>query len=375
MESDISQFSASPLARQHTWTLAAYRYMLRKRLGRRSNIDLRSVAAKSWEIAPGELTVSPSAFYLPGQLERVTGWEGKRFYPYVHPGPTMQGGISLQQAPTRGYLIKDVWLVEGALYKGRASHWLSLKPSTFPTISVDHEVDRAAIYCTQNGNTWFGNWLTEDCPTYALACNEGVPVTTAPSARFPLYTQAPAYEDWLEMKPLRLRSAFLRELVLFEDQANNRNRSARYRAIGDKLLAHVAHAPHPGVFLLRGGDGDLRLLRNELALAEHLRASRGFRIVNPLKCDVPGIVAACAGARVVMGVEGSQLVHGVNVLQPGGCLLTLQPPNRFVSYYKYLTDRDGQHFGFVVGTPEGDGFTIDIGEVERTLDLFPRQSV
>ncbi|WP_296229753.1 glycosyltransferase 61 family protein [Pseudomonas sp. UBA4617] len=375
MESNSSQFSASPLARQHTWTLAAYRYMLRKRLGRHGVTDLRSIAARSWEIAPGELTVSPPAFYLPGQLERVTGWEGKRFYPYVHPGPTMQGGISVQQAPTRGYLIKDVWLVEGALYKGRACHWLSLKPRPFPTISVDYEVDRAAIYCTQNGNTWFGTWIAEDCPTYALACNEGVPVTTAPSARFPLYAQAPAYEDWLEMKPLRLRSAYFRELVLFDDQGNNRSRHVRYRAMGDKLLAHVAHAPHPGVFLLRGGDGDLRLLRNELALAEHLRATRGFRIVDPLKSDVPDIVAACAGARVVIGVEGSQLVHGLNVLQPGGCLLTLQPPNRFVSYYKYLTDRDDQHFGFVVGTPEGNGFTVDIGEVERTLDLFPRQSV
>ncbi|MGS7249622.1 glycosyltransferase family 61 protein [Pseudomonas anuradhapurensis] len=375
MESDISQSGTPAPARQHTWTLAAYCNMVRKRLGGRSVIDLKSIADKSWDIAPGETTVSPPAIYLPGQLERVTGWEGKRFYPYVHPGPTMRGGISVQQGPTRGYLFKDVWLVEGALYKGKASHWLSLKPRTFPTITVDREVDRAAIYCTQNGNTWFGTWLMEDCPTYALARNEGVPVTTAPSARFPLYPQVQAYEDWLEMRPLRLRSAFFRELVLFDDLSNNRSRHARYRAMGEKLLAHVAHASHPGVFLLRGSDGDLRLLRNELALAEHLRATRGFRIVNPLKCDVPTIVAACAGARVVMGVEGSQLVHGVNVLQPGGCLLTLQPPNRFVSYYKYLTDRDDQHFGFVVGTPEGDGFTIDIGEVERTLDLFPRHTV
>ncbi len=374
MGSDISQCSASPPARQHTWTLAAYQYMLRKRLGRCSVIDLKSVAANSWDIAPGEVTLSPPAIYLPGQLERVTGWEGQRFYPYVHPGPTMRGGISMQQGPTRGYLIKDVWLVEGALYKGNASHWLSLKPSTFPTISVDHEVDRAAIYCTQNGNTWFGNWLTEDCPTYALACNEGIPVTTAPSARFPLYPQVPAYEDWLEMRPLRLRSAFFRELVLFDDQANNRNRHARYRAMADKLLAHVAHAPHPGVFVLRGGEGDRRLLRNELALAEHLHATRGFRIVNPAQADVASIVAACAGARVVIGVEGSQLAHGVNVLPPGGCLLALQPPNRFVSYYKYLTDRDHQHFAFVVGRPDGDGFTVDIGEVERTLDLVARQA-
>ena len=375
MGSDISQFSASPETKQHTWTLAAYRYMARKRLGKNTALDLKSIASKSWDIAPGETTVSPPAIFLSGQMERVTGWEGKRFYPYVHPARTMEGGISTLQGPTRGYLIKNVWLVDGALYKGKASHWLSLKPSTFPTIIVDNEIDRGAIYCTQNGNSWFGTWLMEDCPTYALACNEGIPVTTAPSARYPLFTQAPAYEDWLGMKPVRLRSAFFRELVLFDDQSNNRSRHARYRAMGDKLLSHVPHAPHPGVFLLRGGDGDLRLLRNELELAEHLRVTRGFRIVNPLKSDVPSIVAACAGARVVIGVEGSQLVHGVNVLQPGGCLLTLQPPNRFVSYYKYLTDRDYQHFGFVVGIPEADGFVIDIGEVERTLDLFPQVNV
>mgnify|MGYP006197817785 CR=1 FL=1 len=68
MGSDISQFSASPAARQHTWTLAAYRYMLRKRLGRRAAIDIKNLATKSWDIAPGEATVSPPAIFLPGQL-------------------------------------------------------------------------------------------------------------------------------------------------------------------------------------------------------------------------------------------------------------------------------------------------------------------
>lgn len=62
MGSDISQFSPAPADRQHTWTLAAYRYMARKRLGGNSTIDLKSIAAKSWDIAPGEVTVSPPAF-------------------------------------------------------------------------------------------------------------------------------------------------------------------------------------------------------------------------------------------------------------------------------------------------------------------------
>jgi hypothetical protein len=36
----------------------------------------------------------------------------------------------------------------------------------------------------------------------------------------------------------------------------------------------------------------------------------------------------------------------------------------------HLTDRDHQRFGFVVGTPDGEGFRIDPSEVERTLDLM-----
>ncbi|WP_415768469.1 glycosyltransferase family 61 protein [Pseudomonas sp. LB3P38] len=371
MESDVSQISTSTTGNRKKWTLAAYRYMARKRLARKAEISLKSLAVKTWDVAPGGISHSPPAFFLPNQMDRVTGWEAKRFYPFEHPARTMEGLGDVVQGPTRGYLIKDVWLIDGALYKDNASFWLSLKPGMFPRILVENEIERGAAYCTQNGNTWFGTWLMENCPTYSLACDEGVPITTAPSARFPLFTQAPAYEDWFDMKPLRLSSAFFRELVLFDDVSNNQSRHLRFRAMGEKLLSHVSYESHPGVFILRGGDGDLRFLRNEMELAEHLRKTRGFRIINPLKTDVPTIVATCAGARTVMGVEGSQLVHGVNVLPQGGSLLVLQPPNRFVSYFKYLTDRDNQNFGFVVGTPEGDGFKIDIQEVERTLDLLP----
>ena len=70
---------------------------------------------------------------------------------------------------------------------------------------------------------------------------------------------------------------------------------------------------------------------------------------------------------IELRVEGSQLIHGMNVLSPGASVLTLQPPDRFVCFYKYLTDRDQQHFGFVVGIPDGSGFRIDLDELERTF--------
>jgi capsular polysaccharide biosynthesis protein len=112
------------------------------------------------------------------------------------------------------------------------------------------------------------------------------------------------------------------------------------------------------------------VLRNELELAHRLHERRGLRILDPRQADVPTIVAACAGARVVVGVEGSGLIHGILSLRAGGAVLALQPPGRFVGLYKHLTDRDDQRFAFVVGRPEGEDFRVDPEEVERTLDLL-----
>ncbi|MFY0729839.1 glycosyltransferase 61 family protein [Pseudomonas sp. NFX15] len=358
------------------WSLAAYHHLLKSRLTGKPPLTLQSVAVKSWEIAPGEVAIAPPAFFLPNQLERVTGWAGDQFYPFEHPRRTMEGIGPVEHGPTRGYLLKNAWLIDGTLYNGNAKSWLSPRTSRLPRIRVETEIERGALYCTAGGNKWFGSWLMDDCITYPLACNEGVPVTTAVSDELVSAAKhgilhAPGYENWLGMKPVRLRNAFFHELVIFDDLSQNRHKHLRFRTMGEKLLSHVNASSHPGVFILRGNKGELRLLRNEMELAERLRDRRGFRIIDPAKSDVATIVAACAGARTVVGIEGSHLIHGVNVLQPGGSLLILQPPNRFLCFFKYLTDRDHQNFGFVVGKQEGEGFSVDAQEVERTLDLFP----
>jgi len=343
------------------WTIVAIEHLFKKWIARKSSHTLESVATKTWEIAPSETSISPPAFFLPDQLERVTGWA----FSSEHPRRTMEGGKVFHKA-TRGFLLKDVWLIDGALYKDDAHSWLAPRTSRWPRLHVETEIGRGAVYCTYGGNKYFGSWLIDDCLTYPLACAEGIPVTTAQAVG--LHTLG--YEDWLDMKPTRLHNAFFRELVIFEDIGQNRHRHLRFRTMSDRLLSHVKAATHPGVFILRGGMGE-RLLQNEIELAEHLRVQRGFNILDPMKADVPAIVAACAGARTVVGVEGSQLCHGIAVLQPGGSLLALQPSNRFVSALKPLMDRDQQHFGFVVGHAKGKGFCIDPIEVERTLDLFP----
>ena len=106
------------------WSLAAYKHMLKTRLTRKPSLMLQSVAVKTWEIAPREMAIAPPAFFLPNQLERVTGWAGDLFYPFEHPRRTMEGIGEVEHGPTRGYLLKDAWLIDGALYKGNAKSWL-----------------------------------------------------------------------------------------------------------------------------------------------------------------------------------------------------------------------------------------------------------
>lgn len=329
-------------------------------LGPRAPAEL---ATRRWQLAPPSQAITPPAVFLPGQLERITGW----VFADEHPGREMIGGQAVTHAATLAYELRDAWLVDGVLYKGAACLHLSPRSHRVPQLHVHHELSDAGIYGSPAGNRWFGQWLMDDCPAYPLARDVGVPVTTA---RHP-GAHATAYEAWLGMRPTVVRSAWLQRAVLFSDVGQNRDKHRRFRAMSDALLRHVEPAAeHPGVLIVRGLAGERRVLLGERALAERLRERRGLRILDPMQADVPTIVRTCAGARVVLGVEGSALIHGILALRPGAAVLALQPPGRFCGLYKHLTDRDGQRFAFVVGRPEGEGFRVDADEVERTLDLL-----
>ncbi len=145
----------------------------------RAGPELESVAELSWEIAPGLESVSRGAYFLPNQLERVTGMA------YTDdPLRDVAAGIQSFQAPTRGFLIKNAWLLDGSLYtrdkrfdlhaRRRLQPWRRY----VPRVRVDHELERGAIYSTIEGSEFFGLWLTDDCSTYPLARSEGIPLTS-----------------------------------------------------------------------------------------------------------------------------------------------------------------------------------------------------
>jgi hypothetical protein len=333
---------------------------------------LEAIAEKSWQVEAGGMTVSRAAFFLPGQLERVTGMA------YTDdPGRDMRGGITTLQPPTRAYLLTDVTLLDGSLYKRdkrldmHARMRLSKIARYIPRMRVEDEVEQAAIYSSYDGNEFFGLWLTDDCPNYLLAKEAGVPVTA-------LETASPhmlEYEARLGMTPLRTGGALLHKATLFDDRwGNNPGKHGRLGRVRERLLAGLTVKPHPGVFILRRDSGKRRTMHNEVELAEYLRERWGFSIADVTREDAASILAKCAGARVVAGVEGSHLMHGLMVLEQGASVLTLQPPDRFCGVIKRTSDMEYLNYGFVVGRAEEGGFRADVDEVERTLDLFPQST-
>ncbi|MEM8971455.1 MAG: glycosyltransferase family 61 protein [Pseudomonadota bacterium] len=337
-----------------------------KKLGRLVP-DLECAAVEQIELAPSSQRYIRPAVFLPGQIERISGTEFGTRDEVVR---DFQGGFDSTEAPTVAYRMKSVDLVDGALYaKGAVKH-LKVRNQRIPIYRQPTNVGSGAIFESWLGNRWFGNWLQDDCLTYPLASQFGTPFTT----RVRPGGHVPEYESVLGMMPLRSEHAHFEELTVFCDFSHNESRRARSEEFRKKLIATSRYKHHAGVFLLRGTTGDKRVLLNERAAAEHLAAKYGLQVLDPSTASLEQIIEACAGARTIVGVEGSHLVHGLMIMPANASLLVIQPPTRTVSVLKFVTDRQGQTYAFVVGKGSDQEFSVSIEELERTLDLAHERS-
>jgi len=351
------------VARRRHWLPRPYVqpgvHRLRQLLRRRAD-DILARAATQWEVAPASSVAVRPAKCLPGQISRIRRAEFGTIDEVVR---DFAGGFDSHQPPTQAYRLTGVLLMGGVLYADGAARHLKPRSGRLPMGFAVREVTCAAMHESWVGNRWFGNWLSDDCLTYRLAEQAGCPFATSPASGHQF-----AYEQQLGIAPVRRTSAFFEELILFDDKPHNEGKRDRATDMRRRLIGHEPDR-HPGVFLLRGGTGARRILRNERVIAEHLAARRGFQILDPTTADLGDIVAACAGAEVVAGVEGSHLLHGLVVMPPAARALVIQPPTRAVSVLKLLTDRQGQDYSLVVGEGNDEVFDACAGEIERTLDL------
>lgn len=267
---------------------------------------------------------------------------------------------------TIGYRFSHVDYVDGVLYHKGAELHLRQRQSRLPIYRRPQNEISGALYESWVGNRWFGNWLMDDCLTYQLAKEAGQPVTSNSAI-----SHMPRYENLQSMNPSRIGDTHFNELTLFDDRHNNSNRMARAATQRTQLAAGRDTSSTPGVFLLRGTTGDHRRLSNEMELAERLSAKYGIRFMLAEDYTTDQLLDACAGAKLVIGVEGSQLVHGLAVMPAGGALITLQPPDRVTTALKLMCDRLDLRFCALIGEGSIEGFTIDANNVDAVLDMIP----
>ena len=343
-------------------SLHPFAHRLHRLLGRASH-EVDAAAVESWEIAPGDVRAVSPVIVLPGQIDRITRTE---FETLEHLTRVIDGDPAERFAPTTAYRLRDVALVDGTLYSGHVALHLRPRQKGLRVAKLAREAGTCCLYETWLGNRYFGNWLLNDCLSYRLTDGVGDAVTTMQEGG----DHISSYETLLGITPRRIGDTHFETVILFDDYANNSNRLARAQDMRRRLLQGRSPQTNPGVFLLRRQTGDQRCLQNEQEIAEHLEARFGFRAMYPPDHSVAELADACGGASIIAGVEGSQLVHGIAAMAPGGTLLTLQPPDRATTSAKLLTDRMQQRFAMIVGYGDTRSYRIDLDDVSRTMDVI-----
>ena len=346
-------------------TIAPVEYAVRRALGGRRT--LRDMASRTWVIEPESSQVVPKATYLEETLSRVTA-----------PAPfstleiqyAMIAGGKMSHLPITAIQLKGASLVGGSVYV--RGHRMALAPASgfrLRDLMDGARVPSASLGCTYFGNLFFGHFWTDDVPLMQLG-QELAPVVR--TAKAPTGHQRELLE-LLGLSPQLPSCVVMDELIVLEDAAQTKSKERRYRQIRAAYTQRFARPDPPrGVFLFRGSSGAARQCENEAEIAEALER-RGFVCLHPERMTLAELARASWGARVVVGVEGSQLVHGLYTVAEGGSFLALTPPMRFGNIIKNYTDCLEMQYGFVVGEPTGGsaspaGFKVSLDEVLRVLE-------
>lgn len=346
---------AELMLNRHRLTQRAWRLLN----GRKSYRDLSD---KQWTLAASEKSDSPAAFFLPDGLERVTGVQEETTLD--HEMVRIRGGVR-EHGATVAYRIRDVWIQGGHAYSKALKIPLTVGGESWRVSGRRESLAEATLACSLNGNKFFAHWMTDDL-TAALAARHLTPPIRVNQQQT---IHQKEYTEVFDVRPATVENAHIRELICLDDVGQNRFKRERYQYLRSRLKPFAQQPAPGGIMILRGTTGVRRLLINEQSVAAFLER-RGYTIIDAAQMSVPEIGRLAVGASVLVGVEGSHLVHGLYGLREGGAIVTLQPPQRFNHLFKDYTDCLGMKYGFVVGKPANDGFEIVIDELAKTLDMI-----
>lgn len=270
---------------------------------------------------------------------------------------------SFQTTPARVADLRDVVVLGGHVFHAEGRNLLKDDLKLRGLWSMPPRMDHVSVPNTFLGQHFFGHWLRDDCSGFEVAQGLG-PVV---SVERPVYRDAPAYERLLDQS-WRDHQAFSAARATFvSDVGFSPAKAERLRALRARLRAKAGGGRGSEiVFIRRGVNDPLRNPLNEAALVERLR-QEGVRIVD-VDQTVEAVLDETVDARIIIGLEGSQLAHAVYQLREGGALVVLQSPHRFYNPHHEWCRLLGMRYATVIGTAVEGGFEMDQDEVLRMID-------
>jgi capsular polysaccharide biosynthesis protein len=317
---------------------------------------------KQWTVcAAGEYESLPAVFHK-DDLEKIRS---------VGPVSTHAGEISRLDVGTKrcgatvAYQYNNASIFHGYVYKGAMKYpFVDAKDVWTSNECVAHLPD-ALIASTMYSCRYFGHWITDALTLELAARNLNVPAVTSAQS---FYKHEAGYRDLIGLNPLPVSRAQCDQLIIMDDIAANRFKQERFAHIRQQISRKLKplHSRH-GVMLLRKGARGSRFLVNEMEVADFLK-SQGFIVIDAETITAHEVMSQVLGAKVVIGVEGSQLTPAIYGLDDSGIIIALQPPDHFGTCHKEYTDLLGMRYGFLVGDPTPDGFKVNINSLAKLLD-------
>jgi len=344
--------------------LQPYLYKLRCVL--REEKDICS-AAEQITLCPKEETFVAPAFFLDSQLDKVKGYFSNTNEAIE--STRIKGGLTTHAA-TIAYNLSDTYLIGGSLYSNGGSR--RLKEFNYHEMwkSRVESFDTAVLASTYCGYRYFGHWLMDDCVTYLAAQKlnrDSLPVQIKGKSSLHM----DAYSNYFDMQWRVTDSAYFKSLFVVHDVGQNSYKKSRFQTLRGRLKESFPNSHiEKKVFIKRGCTGEPRNLINESVVLAALE-KEGFIIVDIVKDNIQQILEKLNDASLVVGVEGSHLVHAFSVMNVKGAFVVIHPPYRFDNILKNYADLLGVKYGFVVG--EGkvkDAFSVDVKSLLITCDLI-----
>jgi hypothetical protein len=305
------------------------------------------------------------AVFPPGEIERITGVH--EFSAGLEDEIRLTVSDRVHHTATWAWRLRDVCVAPGVLCDHHSYRRLTFGAVPARPCIVDEVTETVAFCSTDAGNDYFAHALLDDATTALLGATYGAVLFGG--GRMPPTPQVRDYLAWFNVDHRYTRPAHLHDAWIFTDHAQNNGRRKRLAALRRRLTESfgIPSAVAPA-YIRRGRSGAPRTLANEAEIEAALDR-RGFRIVDPEHESTESICRKLQGAPLIVGVEGSQLAHGVLNLAAGGGLLCIQPAARFNAVYRSFTNSVDLHWGFVVAEGTADRFELNL---ERLIAVIER---